>query len=59
MVSFGGPPLPYIQPTNFPGVDFVVIAKGGHVTTDFAHNPEAGRKAAGGGNAGAAPWVHS
>lgn len=41
---FGESLLPYIQSVRFPGGDFVVISKDGHVTIEFAHHTETERK---------------
>lgn len=46
---FGESLLPYIQSVSFPGGDFVVISKDGHVTIECAHHTEKGRKVTGEG----------
>lgn len=50
VVFFGESLLPYIQSVSFPGGDFVVIPKDGHVTIEFAHHTGKGRKVTGEGN---------
>lgn len=40
IMFFGESLLPYIQSVRFPGGDFVVISKDGHVPIEFAHHTE-------------------